>query len=109
MERKPVPVGELQFGMYIAKLDRPWTETPFPFQGFYLRNEEELAELKKFCNHVFVDVERSAAAERPKPPPRFKIRGSTAYPETVSVEVEFRHATSAYARSYSSVAELLRP
>src|ERR671929_45444 len=36
MNKKAVPVGDLQFGMYIAELDRPWTETPFAFQGFWL-------------------------------------------------------------------------
>src|SRR4051812_495430 len=110
MARKQVPVEALRFGMYVAALDRPWTETPFTFQGFYLRTDEELAQLKKCCKHVFVDVERTAVADKPRPPaPQFKIRGSTAYPEKASVELEFRHASSAYAQSAASVAELLSP
>ena len=46
---REVPVGELVFGMYVAKLDRPWTETPFMFQGFVLSNDKQLETLKKHC------------------------------------------------------------
>jgi len=31
--KKSVPVAELKMGMYVVELDRPWTETPFIFQG----------------------------------------------------------------------------
>ncbi len=33
--------------MFIAELDRPWTETPFKFQGFVLKSYEELEILAK--------------------------------------------------------------
>ena len=33
---KKIPLEELQFGMYVNELDRPWTDTPFVFQGFFL-------------------------------------------------------------------------
>jgi hypothetical protein len=26
-------------GMYVSKLDRPWLETPFIFQGFEIREQ----------------------------------------------------------------------
>ena len=45
--RKNIPVTELRFGMYVAELDRPWTETPFVFQGVVLETEEQLETLKK--------------------------------------------------------------
>ena len=48
MQRKQVRVGELQFGMFVAELDRPWTETPFMFQGFHLKTEQQRETLKKF-------------------------------------------------------------
>jgi len=57
--RKTVPVGELKFGMYIAELDRPWTDTPFKFQGFVLENQEQIAVLQQHCKVVFVDPDRS--------------------------------------------------
>jgi cyclic di-GMP phosphodiesterase len=111
MQRRQVDIGELQFGMYVAELDRPWTETPFMFQGFHLRTEQQLAALKKFCKHVFIDEERTEPPEtsKPLPPPQFKIQGNTTYPETVKVEVEFRQAAQVYTQTFESVAELLKP
>ena len=30
-----VDVNEITVGMFVSGLDRPWTQTPFPLQGFY--------------------------------------------------------------------------
>jgi HD-GYP domain-containing protein (c-di-GMP phosphodiesterase class II) len=90
--KKQIPVNELQFGMYIAELDRPWTDTPFLFQGFVLSTQEQLDTLKKYCKSVTVDVERGAA---PVPAPQ----PGNAYPERTSVEQEYRPAGSAYQTS----------
>jgi HD-GYP domain-containing protein (c-di-GMP phosphodiesterase class II) len=109
VERRQVPVEKLQFGMYVAELDRPWTETPFIFQGFHLRTEQQLSILKQFCKHVFVDLERSEAPEEAKPAPQFKIRGEAAYPEKVSVEIEFKQAAKVYEETVVHVTELLKP
>jgi len=50
----------LQKGMYVAELDRPWLESPFLFQGFRITNADELQQLEKICEYVFVDPEKSA-------------------------------------------------
>jgi HD-GYP domain-containing protein (c-di-GMP phosphodiesterase class II) len=63
MLKKNVPVGELRYGMYIAELDRPWTDTPFVFQGFVLQTQAQLETLKKFCTSVSVDEARSEPAD----------------------------------------------
>ena len=107
MQRKEIRIDQLQFGMYVAELDRPWTDTPFMFQGFYLRTEQQLEALRKFCKHVYVDLERS---EKLRPPaPAFPIKGSTEYPETASIEAEFQPAAQQYEQIFVSVAELLKP
>ncbi len=111
MERRQIPVDELEFGMYVAELDRPWTDTPFLFQGFNIQNQQQINALKKFCKYVFVDLERTAKPD-PRPPavqPQFPIRGSTAYSEQVSVEVEFKQAATVYDKSVASIGELLKP
>ena len=56
MKRK-VHVLDLQMGMHISELDRPWIETPFLFQKFELRTSEEMEQLKKHCTYVYVDTE----------------------------------------------------
>lgn len=55
-----IATDELQVGMYVTRLDRPWTETPFLFQGFYIRTQDEIDELQRYCEHVFIDKEREA-------------------------------------------------
>jgi len=85
-------VSELKFGMYIAELDRPWTDTPFMFQGFVLSTQQQLDALKKYCTSVYVDVEKSPLQE-PAPPLR------VAYPERAPVQEEIRPAKRAYQSS----------
>ena len=76
------PVSELRFGMYIAELDRPWTETPFRFQGFVLTTEQQLEALKKYCKSVS-SIERTVADA-----PRRMQYSQAVYPERASVEQE---------------------
>ncbi|MGH8705823.1 MAG: HD-GYP domain-containing protein [Burkholderiales bacterium] len=100
MKRK-VAVNELQFGMYVYELDRPWTETPFMFQGFVLKTQQQLEVLAKFCKHVFVDTERTdEPKERPKLQPGrgplapdLQGTGKVIHVERVSVETEFARAS----------------
>ncbi len=85
--------------MYVAELDRPWTDTPFVFQGFLLSTQQQLDALRKYCRTVFIDVERGAV------PPRPALR--VAYPERVTVEQEFRPAGKAYQTSRSLTREVM--
>jgi len=111
MSRRNVAIGDLQFGMYVAELDRPWTDTPFMFQGFYLRTTQQLEALRKFCKHVFVDVARSepAVAGRPASPaarasgPAFKIRGTAQYAEQENLEAEIRRCSAIHASSVTAL------
>jgi HD-GYP domain-containing protein (c-di-GMP phosphodiesterase class II) len=58
--KKTVPVSQLRFGVYIHELDRPWTETPFMFQGFVLNNDKQLEALNKYCKTVVIDTEKGS-------------------------------------------------
>jgi len=58
-----VATSDLVRGLYVAELDRPWAEVPVMFQGFVIRDEEELEILRQHCTHVFVDPERSREEE----------------------------------------------
>ncbi len=51
-----VGVGDLGVGMFVAKLDRPWTQTPFPLQGFYIRDADEIKDLQSHCRFVYIDI-----------------------------------------------------
>ncbi|MEE8058247.1 MAG: DUF3391 domain-containing protein, partial [Pseudomonadales bacterium] len=61
---RKVPINELEIGMYVSNLDRPWLETPFLLQGFVLETEEDISTLLKYCNYVHVDLERSTTSTK---------------------------------------------
>jgi HD-GYP domain-containing protein (c-di-GMP phosphodiesterase class II) len=63
VQRLKVATADLERGMYVSQLDRPWLETPFLFQGFEIQDDKDLRQLRQFCQHVYVDVSRSAVAE----------------------------------------------
>jgi putative nucleotidyltransferase with HDIG domain len=59
--------SELQVGMYVSGLDRPWLEVPFPVQGFRIESPTDIDRLQKFCKYVFIDTVKSVVkAEAPK-------------------------------------------
>ena len=104
--KKKVLVSELRFGMYVAELDRPWTETPFRFQGFVLASEQQLETLRKYCKSVVVDSERSGTlADAPRP--GMQYFGRTVHAEKASVEQELGAARAAFANSHTLIQEAL--
>jgi HD-GYP domain-containing protein (c-di-GMP phosphodiesterase class II) len=66
-EHKKVEVERLKIGMYVTELDRPWLESPFLFQGFPIRNQDELKQLRESCVFVYIDVEQSIEWEKREP------------------------------------------
>ena len=54
-----ITVDELAYGLFVADLDRPWSEVPVMFQGFEVRDDEELEILRRHCEYVYVDRVRS--------------------------------------------------
>ncbi len=99
MELKEIPVGELKLGMYVSKLDRPWTETPFVFQGFILRSEKQIDVIKKYCSLVYVDPEKEDLSEAGvhAGASAATIRGTTVYKDSATLDAELPRARSAIA------------
>lgn len=52
--------NQLEIGMYVAELDRPWSETSFMFQGFTIDSPETLAAVQDACEYVLVESEKLA-------------------------------------------------
>jgi HD-GYP domain-containing protein (c-di-GMP phosphodiesterase class II) len=57
-----LPVESLRLGLFVSALDRPWSETPFLFQGFRIETEQELHALRKLCRSVSIDPVHSDPA-----------------------------------------------
>lgn len=55
----PTAVTDLEIGMFVTALDRPWIETPFLVEGFYVTSQADIDEVEKYCKFVYVDVYRS--------------------------------------------------
>ena len=61
-----IQATNLEPGMFVAELDRPWLETPFSLQGFVVRDYDDIEFISKYVQHVFVDAEyKGAWSQRP--------------------------------------------
>lgn len=59
VNERQINPSELIIGMYVSNLDRPWLESPFSFQGFLIKNHEDIELIKQNCSYVFVDPDQS--------------------------------------------------
>ncbi|MEP7155075.1 MAG: HD-GYP domain-containing protein [Betaproteobacteria bacterium] len=62
-----VNAPDIRIGMFIADLDRPWIDTPFLLQGFLVEDDDQLGQLRQYCQWVIIDPQRSVGAEFEKP------------------------------------------
>jgi HD-GYP domain-containing protein (c-di-GMP phosphodiesterase class II) len=102
---KQFAIDHLQMGMYVHRLDRDWLETPFPIQGFFVSSPDDIEVLRRYCQHVFVDIERkwSAHDERLARARHTQTavtgieaqRGRVRYTDSVSLNAEVQRARSA--------------
>jgi HD-GYP domain-containing protein (c-di-GMP phosphodiesterase class II) len=121
-----VPVDKLRLGMFVAELDRPWLETPFAIQGFYVRTLSDVQALQKYCAYVYVDFTAPPAddEERPAIPRRpslwQRLRNwfrrlfgkrpaavGAGYQDLVSFEDELPHARTALDEATDAVRDAL--
>ncbi len=120
MENKKVKVStkSLRPGMYVSRLDRPWLETPFLFQGFRLKDQKQIVRLQEYCDHVYVDVEadqklsfhpiaRAAGApgqQRELVPEHRKVY----YEDSAPVEKELQLASQLHSRAAELARDIMR-
>lgn len=90
MVKHKVFVADLKVGMYVCELDRPWLDTPFLFQGFPIESEEQIEDLRHYCEYVYVDPVKGEALA-----PRHKLLGAEPV-ATYQVERETGQAARAY-------------
>lgn len=120
MEKK-VDSRDLKPGMYVARLDRPWVETPFLFQGFRVSGQHDIAELQRHCHFVYIDIERGKPAARYVDVKRADTRAADTrlrdicrpttappvYLDTVSVEEELVPARDSHRAACDRVGNIL--
>jgi putative nucleotidyltransferase with HDIG domain len=95
-----IPVAGLKVGMYVCELDRPWLETPFILQGFHIRSVEDIDEITKYCQSVYVELSEDSwlpATERGGLEAR--IANQQKYVNTSSRNSELGNAKSTHANA----------
>jgi HD-GYP domain-containing protein (c-di-GMP phosphodiesterase class II) len=92
--------------MYVSELDRPWLETPFLFQGFFIRNQEETQALRAHCRHVIVDCGDDAERE-PDPAPEVAPLLKEPAEAMRGLKSEIKPAAGIHANLYSSVDDVM--
>ena len=114
-----IQTKDIYIGMFVSGLDRPWLGTPFLTQGFHIKTRSDIDELRKFCDYVLIDsqkslylaaelslnsyrrrpmkVKRRKVDERPRLPPEriFQTRSIKAYQDDTVWEEEHPHAQKA--------------
>ena len=117
MSKIKLESGNIKKGMYVCELDRPWSETPFLFQGFRITNEREIEKLKETCEYIFIDEEKStvdvdihlAILETNKPTKKYKKYNSPYNiqvkhePHQEKFENEFPVAKAAYRNAFEKM------
>jgi HD-GYP domain-containing protein (c-di-GMP phosphodiesterase class II) len=64
IEERKVDIDNLTLGMFVSRLDRAWKETPFALQGFSIASQSDIEQLRRYCRHVYIDVEKSRNPEQ---------------------------------------------
>ncbi|HEY7773135.1 MAG TPA: DUF3391 domain-containing protein [Marinagarivorans sp.] len=126
-----VDVSEVTIGMFVSGLDRPWTQTPFPLQGFYVRDLDEINLLKSHCRHIYIDVLKGARPAKaslktlssPARPTRAAVKASAGdkvtgmpplktkpnlYPVTEPLREEMTGARELHREVYGAVAQIVK-
>ncbi|PSF09482.1 phosphohydrolase [Marinobacter halophilus] len=65
VQQNKIAVHDLEVGMFVSDLDRPWHQTPFPIQGFYIRSQSDVRALVSHCKWVMVDVAENRDSTKP--------------------------------------------
>jgi len=130
-EEVKISVHELEIGMRVIRLDRPWIETNFPLQGFVIQSQDEIDSCIEQCKYVYIGgksehkhqselerrVNKKGLYARGKPQkkgrPSVKSRQTSvprkkvSYINKISIEKEISVAKSSYVFAKSTVNSIM--
>lgn len=98
--------------MYVSRLDRPWRETPFLFQGFHIVDQSEIDEIKKQTQFVYIllpdeEIEVSSGPSIREPMPASRDGGETSSRQAgTGIEQELPLARESHRQITSLVQEV---
>ncbi len=101
-------VDLLELGMYVSRLDRPWEETDFIYQGFQINTLDELHALKETCEYVYVRAAKQQwHVEQDSLPDKNISQERITYINKIPIDQELNHVRSAYKDACSQTSAIL--
>jgi HD-GYP domain-containing protein (c-di-GMP phosphodiesterase class II) len=85
IEERKIEVSQLRVGMFVCRLDRDWKDTPFLLQGFTVGDDDDIAALRRHCEHVYIDIEKGHDVD-----PSLLVFDASAEPEEIVLRKEVR-------------------
>lgn len=76
--KEVISTQQVQPGMFVVELDRPWLGTPFLLQGFLVEDDGQVADLQRYCKKVTIDRGRSLGEHYAVAPQAADVRRRTA-------------------------------
>ena len=59
LETVKINTTDLEVGMFVSSLDRPWLDSSFLIQGFRIETREQIDRLRSECEYVLIDTRQS--------------------------------------------------
>lgn len=103
IEERSLPLEALRPGMFVCRIDVPWSETPFALQGLQVASRADIEALRPYTSTAVVDFRRSVLPEGRsllltlgyQPPAGGRLPELRHYPEPLPIEQELPRARSA--------------
>lgn len=67
LETKRVNIADLRIGMYVARLEVPWSSTEFPLKGVLLTSTQDILRISRYGQTVYIDQKRSLSKPKASP------------------------------------------
>jgi HD-GYP domain-containing protein (c-di-GMP phosphodiesterase class II) len=65
-----IDAERITLGMKVIELDRPWNESPFETHGFRITTDQQLDQLKRCCEYIYVAAKAKAKSAATAPAER---------------------------------------
>lgn len=63
IKKEQISAHQLELGMFVVELDKPWIESDFLLQGFVLDDQADLEKMRSSCEFVYIDRTKSVGTQ----------------------------------------------
>ncbi|MEO6117921.1 MAG: HD-GYP domain-containing protein [Methylotenera sp.] len=68
IRREKILISQLDIGMFVCELDRPWLSTPFMLEGLLIEDSDQIVSMARLCEYVYIDRTVSVGNHFTAPP-----------------------------------------